>query len=191
MRRLLAAAVLAVTLVGCVVPNPTESAETTRRRKGGKAGQPSAPRTAPSPARDLAEIGQWWELHGMDPNLVMRVTLVQGSDPAPPKDAFFAPGKDARFVALQIRLENVGSVMYSDSPGNGAVIVDADGQQFSESLGAGTTLGPTFGAGVRVPPGGSALGYLVFELPKSAKPAVFQFTLDSGFGPETGEWDLT
>jgi hypothetical protein len=30
----------------------------------------------------------------------------------------------------------------------------------------------------------------VFDLPPGAAPVTFQFTLNSGFGPETGEWSL-
>jgi hypothetical protein len=30
----------------------------------------------------------------------------------------------------------------------------------------------------------------VFETQKNAKPALFQFTMDSGFADETGEWAL-
>ena len=44
-------------------------------------------------------------------------------------------------------------------------------------------------ASVKLAPGGTALGYIVFEVPKAAKIKSVQFGTDSGFG-ETGEWRI-
>jgi hypothetical protein len=41
---------------------------------------------------------------------------------------------------------------------------------------------------VKIAPGSKRAGCLTFEIPKTANPGVFQFTLDSGFADETGEW---
>ncbi len=38
--------------------------------------------------------------------------------------------------------------------------------------------------------GQSGLGCVVFQVPVTAKITKVQFTLDSGFGPQTGQWDV-
>jgi hypothetical protein len=120
----------------------------------------------------------------------MAVTVKKVFDPA--KAArFFGPGKNKRLVAVQIVLKNTGSAVYSDSPGNGAELIDAQGQSYSENL-IGNRSCQAFAQGsATVRPGDSRLGCLTFTVPKDTAIAGFQFTLDSGFGPETGEWNLS
>jgi hypothetical protein len=48
----------------------------------------------------------------------------------------------------------------------------------------------SIGASVKIASGSKRAGCLVFEVKKRAKPAIFQFTMDSGFADETGEWAL-
>ncbi len=78
---------------------------------------------------------------------------------------------------------------YEDAPWNGATLVDKLGQQYDTSI-SGTTAGPDLNGGVKIAPGESALGYLTFEVPKTAKFGTFQFTLDSGFADGTAEWKI-
>jgi hypothetical protein len=40
---------------------------------------------------------------------------------------------------------------------------------------------------VKIVPGKGRRGVLVFSVPKKAEPVSFQFTLDSGFAPRSGE----
>ncbi len=48
---------------------------------------------------------------------------------------------------------------------------------------------PGFGGSVMLgAPGDRRSGWLVCSVPKGAEPSTFQFTLGSGFGPQTGEW---
>ena len=47
--------------------------------------------------------------------------------------------------------------------------------------------GPLFPGSVKLTPGGKALGYVVFEVPKASKVSAVQFGMDSGFA-DTGEW---
>jgi hypothetical protein len=43
---------------------------------------------------------------------------------------------------------------------------------------------------VNIAPGASGLGCIVFEVPQSAKITEVQFTLDSGFAQQTGQWNI-
>ena len=91
---------------------------------------------------------------------------------------------------MQFRLRDTGSAAYSDSPSNGAAVVDSSGQSYQAAL-ADTVSGcATFPGTENIAPGASGLGCIVFEVPKAAKITGVQFTLDSGFGPQTGQWDV-
>lgn len=50
-------------------------------------------------------------------------------------------------------------------------------------------VGATLPASVKIAPGGRALGYLVFQIPKASRVAKVQFSMDSGFA-ETAEWTV-
>lgn len=45
-------------------------------------------------------------------------------------------------------------------------------------------------SGVKLTSGDKALGYIAFQVPKASKIAKVQFSMDSGFADETGEWQL-
>jgi len=132
-------------------------------------------------------VGGTLTLAGSDSGLQMAVTLLKVVDPAKAADKYLAPGKGKRYAAFQVRLANVGDLPYNDSPSNGAAVIDTQDQQFSASI--LDAVEPELGS-PRIRPGDQRVGYITFEVPKAAKLRAFQFTLDSGFGPETGEWEL-
>ncbi|QTD99135.1 DUF4352 domain-containing protein [Streptomyces cyanogenus] len=157
------------------------SAGTTTAKK------PVAKKTA---TPDVAKAGDTIALKGMEDGSKLDVTVVKVADPAKSSDEFTTPESGNRFVGVQFKLVNTGTAAYSDSPGNGAQITDADGQQF-ESTFADITAGPSMSSDVRLKPGGKALGWIVFEVPKASKTATVQFTMDSGMANQTGEWKLS
>jgi hypothetical protein len=134
-----------------------------------------------------AKVGDTITLHGIDEALALDVTVVKVVDPAKPDNNFLGPKKGNHFVAIQVKLDNVGEANYSDSPGNGAALIDADGQQYTADI--TDPVGPALGS-PKIAPSDSRTGLITFEVAKGVEPAMFQFTLDSGFGPETGEWTL-
>lgn len=136
-----------------------------------------------------AGIGDTITLNSGEDGLKLEVTVVKAVSSAEPKDEFNVPEPGHRFVAVQIRLKNVGSTTYDDSPGNGAHLIDDEDQQYDEAL-SEIALGASIGTSVKLAPGSSRKGYLVFSVPKKTKLSKFQFTLDSGFGPQAGEWLL-
>jgi hypothetical protein len=139
------------------------------------------------PVELTASVGGTLTLAGNEEGLQMDVTLLKVVDPAKASDEFLKPGKGKRYAAFQLRLANVGDVLYQDSPSNGAAVVDTEDQQFSASF--FDAVEPGLGS-LRIRPGDQRAGYITFELPKAANLRTFQFTLDSGFGPDTGEWEL-
>jgi hypothetical protein len=138
-------------------------------------------------APESAELGDSITLDGNEDGLEMSVTPLKVVDPAKSDDGFSEPKAGNRYVAIQVRLENVGTIAFSDSPSNGAVVIDAKDQSYSASI--FDEVKPAFGS-VKIAPGDGRVGFLTFELSKRAKLRSFQFTLDSGFGPESGQWSL-
>jgi len=173
-RLLVAGAILCLLLVGC-----TEQQITT---------EPASPEgSGPTGEQQPAAVGDTITLHGTDDGLVMGVTLMEVIDPAK-AERFFGPGKNKRLVAVRLRVENVGTLPYSDSPSNGAVLIDTADQGYDASI-LDSSAGPALGS-PKIAPGDARVGLITFEVPKGTKVASFQLTLDSGFGPETGQWEL-
>lgn len=138
-----------------------------------------------SPAR----VGSTLTLTGNDPGEKMAVTITRVISHAQPADEFSTPDPGKRFYAVQFRLADTGTTAYSDSPSNGAAVVDADGQSYESTLYdvAGCA---SFPGTENIAAGDRGLGCIVFEVPAGAKITKVQFTLDSGMGPQTGQWGV-
>lgn len=180
------AAVIALT--GCsagstVTDTPKASADAT------KAATQKAPAATPA-APKIAKVGDVIALTGTEDGSKMDVAVVKVVDPAKSADEFTAPDDGNRWIGVQFQLVNTGSKAYSDSPGNGTQIADAQGQQFTSTF-ADISAGPSMASSVNLKPGAKALGWVVFEVPKASKADVVQFTMDSGFADQTEEWKLS
>jgi hypothetical protein len=119
----------------------------------------------------------------------MAVTLTKIYRHAQPASSFDGPDTGDRLVAVQFRLTDTGSAAYSDSPCNGAEVVDASGQSYESALNDAANC-PSFPGTENIAPGASGLGCIVFEVPQAAVITKVQFTLDSGMGPQTGQWNV-
>ncbi|MGW7439230.1 DUF4352 domain-containing protein [Streptomyces sp. NPDC054849] len=151
----------------------------------------SAPAASSSaPAQQTATVGSTLTLKGNGEGEQIAVTVKKWVDPATSKDQYMKPADGSRYVAAQLELVNTGSAPYDDSPSNGAKVADAEGQQFNSTMTLGITAGPELPSGVKIAPGGKALGYIVFEVPKDSKVALLHFGLNSGFASQTGQWTI-
>jgi hypothetical protein len=137
----------------------------------------------PGGTRLRAALGETLTLSGPD-GIAVAVSVGAVADPA---TGSIPPRREHRYVAVRIRLENVGGLMYGDTPSNGAYLVDDEGHQHGADI-ADSVL-PALGS-PRIRPGGVETGFITFEVPGEAEPVRFLLTLDGGFGPETGEWAL-
>jgi hypothetical protein len=136
-----------------------------------------------------ATIGSSITLVGNNNGEQMAVTVTKVITNAQPNTEFDSAPAGDRLYAVQFRLADTGSAAYSDSPSNGAAVVDSTGQSYQ--AGVETVTGcQSFPGTENIAPGASGLGCIVFEVAKSAKITEVQFTLDSGFGPQTGQWDV-
>ena len=151
------------------------------------AGSPSGNAVStPTPA-NVAHVGATIVLGGNTAGEKLSVQLVKVVDPATADPSTYSsPDAGTHYVAVQFRLTDTGTVAFSDTPSNGAAVVDTVGQIFKSTFGD-TTAGPSFPGSVNVIQGGSALGFITFQVPNTSTVAKVQYTTDSGFG-QTGEW---
>lgn len=141
-------------------------------------------------AAKTAGIGSAITLSGNENGEQVAVTVTKVISSASPGDEFTSAPAGDRLYAVQFRLRDTGSAAYSDAPSNGAVVVDSAGQSYQPSI-ADTAAGCiAFPALENIASGASGLGCIVFEVPKVVKITQVQFTLDSGMGPQTGQWSV-
>ena len=152
---------------------------------------PASASATASPAGKLApaEVGSALTLAGNSPGAKIAVTVVRVIRDAQPAGEFDTPQSGDRLYAVQFRLADTGSVAYSDSPTNGAAVVDSSGQSYQSSLDNASGC-QSFPGTENIAPGSSGLGCITFEVPQHTVITKIQFTLDSGFGPQTGQWDV-
>ena len=174
-------ALIAVIIVISVAENSGHSLQTTGSTAGAGSHGGAATKTA--------GIGSAITLSGNSSGEQMSVTVTKVISSASPSDSFNTAPSGDRLYAVQFRLKDTGSADYSDSPSNGAAVVDLSGQSYQSGL--ETVSGcQGFGGTENIAPGSSGLGCIVFEVPKAAKIVSAQFTLDSGMGPQAGQWNV-
>ena len=133
----------------------------------------------------MKALGEWVTLNGEDAGIALDICphhiieeSYSGTDPAPP---------GSRYYSIGIAIENVGTLPYRGTLAYGTVLVDAAGYQYeASSIVDFLELGD-----VKVSPGDFRRGFVGFELPATAQPVEVLVTLDHGYGPDTGHWDLT
>ncbi len=183
MNRLLAAcgAAALLLLAACGAPVTTTAAKPAAHHTSA-----THPKPAARPATQ-ARVGDALTLTGNTAGEKMRVVVVRVYRHAQPASTLDAAPAGKRLVAVQFRLTDIGAKPYSDAPSNSAVVVDSQGQSYQASL-SSTSACQSFPGTENIPAGGVGLGCVVFQVPAAAKITRVQFTLDSGFGPVTGEW---
>ncbi|MEU8275684.1 DUF4352 domain-containing protein [Microbispora bryophytorum] len=140
-------------------------------------------------AQQPAHVGGTLSLKGFQ-GLQVDVTVTKVELKATPANDFLKPKDGNRFVAIELKLDNKGQATYEDSPSNGAVVVDDQGQQYRTTF-AEVKEGQAFQGSVTMSSGDSRKGVIVFEVPEGAKLAKLQFALNSGFSDQKGEWVLS
>lgn len=142
-------------------------------------------KTPPTPAGDL-KVGTTKILTGNDDGEHMHVKLIAIHTGF--STGFEAPDAGKHYVAIEIMLKNTGTATYSDSPDNGAKLIDSRDNQIDNDI---ISDGPYQSSGsVNLPPGSQRRVFCIFQVPNGASLKQFQFTLDSGFAHQTAQWSL-
>lgn len=176
MRRLL----LVATLILCAacMPSTVKTTPNASQSSGGK----------PASKKETARVGSSITLKGQDNGEQVTVTVLKIVDPAKSSNDYESPDPGKRYVAVQIKIQNSGTVTYDDSPSNGSKLIDSQSQQYDAEI--SDPVSPGLGS-VKMAPGSTRVGYITFQVPNGTKLASFQFGPDSGFAPETGEWQIS
>jgi hypothetical protein len=117
------------------------------------------------------------------------VTLTKVVDPAAPADEFSTPQGGDRLVGTQLRITNAGSIPYNDAIQNDVQLIDAKGQSYEPELADNITDGQSLNE-VRINPGESRLGFVIFSVPAGTQLAAVQFVPDSGTAEDTAQWTV-
>jgi len=144
------------------------------------------PTSAPAAAENLT-VGSTATLTGNDDGEQMDVKLI-AVHVGFSAGEYDTPDAGKHYVAAELMLKNTGTAVYSDSPDNGAELIDSRDNQIDSEL---LVEGPfQSSSDVKLAPGAQRRVFCDFEVPNGEKPKQFQFTLDSGFADDTGEWHL-
>lgn len=136
-----------------------------------------------------AKLGDSLTLEGFE-GVKMAVKPIKVIDPLQVGEFDTPLQKGSRFVGVKVVLKNVGKATYSDSPSNGAKIITASNRQADAALVSEGPCAEGFSSLTTISPGSTTQGCIPFEVPGGQAVKKFQFTLESGFGPEAGEWTI-
>jgi hypothetical protein len=84
--------------------------------------------------KQTATVGSAITLSGNSGGEQMSVTVTKVISDAQPGDEFSSAPSGDRLYAVQFRLRDTGSAAYSDSPSNGAAVVDSAGQSYQSAF---------------------------------------------------------
>jgi hypothetical protein len=177
---------LIATGAGCSLPS-SSTVSTSAKSTGSSTATGAA--TAKASTKSAAKVGDTIALSGFEGEKA-DVTVVKVVDHPKGADEFTAPESGKRFYAVQFRIKDTGGKAYSDSPSNGAKLVDSDGQSYQADF-SDTRAGAGFPGAVNIAPGSSGLGFITFQVPTGAKITQIQFGLDSGMADQTGQWTVS
>ncbi|MFN2612787.1 MAG: hypothetical protein ABR536_05405 [Solirubrobacterales bacterium] len=153
---------------------------------------PKAKQIPPPPSTPVGsnkgELGDAIRLTGQQ--VEMRVRVLRVLDPLPVAPADQTLDRQARFVGVELELENVGTAAYNETPLAGATLITTGGAEASPESVLGGPCAQSFPSNVKVAPGQRRRVCPTFEVAPGKQPATFSFRLDSGFGEEVGEWRL-
>jgi hypothetical protein len=174
------ACVLGVCLAGC---GGEESSSGGGSASGGGA----------SSGAEALALGDETTLKGLS-GAQMKVRVVKVEDPmkSPPAKGLVRerPKRGRRFVGVYVELTNLAKRPYRDAPLNGSVLVTDKPKASNPTILLSGKCPSKLGTRLRMPAGSSRTGCLPFQVKMGAKVTAFRFTLDSGNGPETGEWTV-
>ena len=142
-------------------------------------------KTAEGPGTKKVALGEETTLKGLNGEIKVRVTGIVDPLPNPETER---PKAGRRFVGVRMTLSNVGDEPYRDAPLNGSMLVTDLAKAANPTILIGGTCPSKLGTKLRMPTGSEQRLCLPFQVKKQAKISAFRFRLNSGFGPETGEW---
>jgi hypothetical protein len=98
------------------------------------------------------------------------------------------PGR--RYIAIDVEVENIGDEVATVSPSSSLTVIDSEGRQAEPGYVSGGDCTTDGLDEVRLSPGDSRRGCVVFEIAQTREVARVQFALDGSDGTDEalGEW---
>lgn len=152
--------------------------------------QPSkSPSSASSPAHK-AGVGDTIDLSDSTTGKNIAVTVVKVVDPDSSSNQIDTPSPGNRFESIQYRIVNSGPGNYQDDPFLEISATDAAGQNMQQDVVVGTNAGPQLPSNMNLTRGGTALGYVTFDVPNGDRIAQTQYSLNAGLSNAVGQWQI-
>ncbi|MEY9964841.1 hypothetical protein ABIA33_002883 [Streptacidiphilus sp. MAP12-16] len=152
------------------------------------AAAPPATATAPAPAT----VGDTVTVRATQQGTTVSVTLIKVVNPAHQGQYQVAPQPGKHYLALQFRVTDTGSAVYSDAPVNCVSVFGSTAEQYAPTVISDLAEGALLGSAgeLRLGQHESAVGYVVFEVPDGTKLARILYIPDSGYSTDAAEWTV-
>lgn len=190
--RVLALAVLAIGLTGCVTPTVTSTPDTASQEAGISAASesPTVGEASETPAaQQAATVGDTITLKDSTETRQIAVKLNKVIAKGPAANDMVKAEAGKRLYGVELILKNTGGGVWDDSPGSGAKVIDAEGQEYEASL-FGEIAGTHPMGSITLAPGKARKGVVAFEVPADAKVVEFLMALSSGYAEQKGSWTI-
>jgi hypothetical protein len=178
---------VAVSVIAHSAPG-ARTAASSNSQANGDTGNSASAGNAPT-GTQTAQVGSAIALAGLSPGEQVTVTVTKVYPGAQPVDQYSEPPVGDRLFAVAFQLKNTGSVGYSDAPTNSAIVFDSSGKSYKTQLDDVSEC-PPFQTVVDIPVGSTSVGCIAYEVPNDARITKVQLILDSGYGPQTGDWNI-
>lgn len=120
----------------------------------------------------------------------IEMTAVQVADPATTTSFSKTLAPTERLIAVQWRITAPGPGPVSEYPAMQSGVYDDQGQRYGADPTRKISAGPAFPDGTAINPGDSALGYVAYIVPTTAKITKIQFSPGISLPQNAGTWTL-
>lgn len=181
-------AVLALAVAGCSSSTSKPPAPAAAGSSPAPPASASSPAAAPPATTAAAKLKVGGTATLTTPSGPLEITLVKIVDPASAEKSGRRPAAGEKYVAVQFKFVNKGTMLVTDDF-HGIRAADGQDQPVNVQADVETDAGATIDVfqGLKLAQGDTTLGYITFHMPTSTKIVRIQYTLSGG---GTAEWTL-
>lgn len=117
------------------------------------------------------------------------VTLIKYVETAKGADQYISPDSGKRFTAVQLKLTNKSAQISHEVPENNTFLMDSGNQSYPADYNKVADC-QAFAIGLSLNPQESAIGCVVFQVPKDAVIKTVKFVPSSGYSDSSAAWAL-
>ena len=151
---------------------------------------PATASSEPATRAGTVKLGNAITLHGIDAASKTAVTAMKVVDPTTSSDGISTPDASTRYMSIEFQIMNTGTIAFEDPVTNDAQVLDAAGNKFDAVIMLSVEAGPVFPTSLKLLPGETTAVYVIFQVPTTTTIATVKFTMDSGYGLDSGRWTV-